>query len=909
MIDVSAKARVLTSQTIIEPQIILEIEGMPLLGATKVYKIPKFGDEDLYFGKPGLVFGDTIEDSNALNLIDLKSSTQNITQQLNADKGMAASASSFTADIVDADEIITRYLSPGVEITDLLGAKANVYLNHGRGAHPEDSIPILIGVVDDIDSGVGSVKIKISHPEGIKRQQIFTQIKGSLVEEYLYRKKVIQGISYQTRDTVTGGLVTVTYISGATAKGQEVVTVVNNNITVKIHTDTTASNIVSKIKASQDAVDLVDAKIPISENQTLLQVPGGPWTLDSSTTLVLDSTQEMLLPSLDGTFETYVQIEDEVFRYTGIEGNTLTGITPGQFETIPKSHDLESETSTVYRLIGSMKEVALKTMMSKAKELSGIKALSVNYIDPLTLAQNALIFEGIDVATKYCLSVGDLASTTLSAEAGNNFSYRTILTMATISAGSYIVVDGPALTTEQGTDALVSFKSKYDVWPDGLGMQIDQVDVKEHEELEALFPSALHDYDFRLKDTISGDDFIEKQVYRPSSCYSIPRKGRASIGLTKPPIAQAETVVIDETNIVEPSKLRVKRSLTNNFFNSVVYKFEKDVIEDKFTRGVVSISTDSINRIPNVKNTPMVIEAEGVRDEGDTRAIIDAQTKRIFDRYQFGAESISGVQILYKDGHRLDVGDTVIFGSPKLKISDSTQGNRKFRPRVMEVVNIAKGPLKATVVADLLNTAYSAEAKYGVVSPSSETGSGSTTQLVKIKRSFSTPVTQLEQYKWKTYFGQKIVVRSPDWVTVYETDLIGFTDQDPNTMKVSPPLPGAPGEDWVVECPAYQDNDEMDLWKTLHVFLNPQIKVVTGISTTKIQVPPEDIGKFYVGSPVRIHAEDYSVDSKDVDNKVKEIDLIDNVIALARALEFTPAEGYLIDLVGFPDRGAPYRLL
>lgn len=905
MINVSGKTRVLTSTRIIEPQVIVEIEGLPLLGANTVYKIPKVGDEEFYVGYPGMVVDGTMKDVDALPLISLAGSTSNITQQLSAEKGMAASASSFTADIVDEEEIITKYLSPGVKIDDLLGKKATVYLNHGKGAHPEDSIPVIIGVVNEIDAGAGAVKLTIGHPEGLKRQEIFTLIQTSLTADYRYRARTIQGIKYQTQDAVFGSLVTITYTSGATA-GSEVVTVVNNAVTVQIANGvSTASQVSSAIADSQAAVNRVAVSVT-DGNQNLVQTTG-TWTLDSDTEIHLDSVENMLLPTVDETFSAYVRIGDEIIKYTGFDGSKLTGITPGQFDTIPKSHDAEDEVSTVYRLRGSMKEVALKVMMSGAAEVEGVKALSVGHTDSVTIVDNAIVFGGINVESKYGLSLGDLVSTTLSDETANNFTHRKITAMGTTSVGSYLVVDGAPLIPEFGTDVVVSFKSQYDVWPDGLGMQVDQVDVAEHEALENLFPSAFHNYDFRLDDTISGDSFVETEIYRPSGCYSIPRGGRSSVGLTKPPIAQAETITLDENNIRNVSKLRVKRSLTSNFCNAVVYKYEQDIIKKDFTRGSVSLSAESINRIPNVKNTPITIEAVGVRNNVESRSIIDAQIKRIFDRYQFGAESISGVEVLYKDGYRIDVGDTVIFGSPRLQLSDSTNGTRAFRPRVMEVVNSSKGPRAGTIVLDLLTTAYSVEAKYGVVSPSTKTDTGSTTSALKIKKSFATPGAQNEQYKWSPYFGQKIIVRTEDWATKYETTLVGFAEQDVNLMKVNPPLPVAPGADWIIECGPYEDGEETFLWKALHVFADPQVTVVSGVSPTEIEVSPSDIGKFWAGSPVRVHSEDYTVDSGDNDIKVKFI--VGNNLTLSRTVGFTPSAGQKIDLIGFPDLGAPYRLL
>jgi hypothetical protein len=43
-----------------------------------------------------------------------------------------------------------------------------------------------------------------------------------------------------------------------------------------------------------------------------------------------------------------------------------------------------------------------------------------------------------------------------------------------------------------------------------------EVDIERHEVLLDRYGSEMFTYDFYLKDTVKGDEFIHKEIYRPS---------------------------------------------------------------------------------------------------------------------------------------------------------------------------------------------------------------------------------------------------------------------------------------------------------------------------------------------------------------------------------------------------------
>jgi hypothetical protein len=170
-LELSTTARLLASQTNIETQLILQVEGIPFIyGALDIAKLAKFGDA-IKFGDAGLVFGGTINDPDGRPYISLEGTTTQISQQLEIDKGGVGSVQKFNVTLIDKDQHITQNFSPGANVTDILGSVADVYVSFG-GSHPEDSIRIFNGVVTSQDAAPGAWRIGIDHPEFLKRTDV-----------------------------------------------------------------------------------------------------------------------------------------------------------------------------------------------------------------------------------------------------------------------------------------------------------------------------------------------------------------------------------------------------------------------------------------------------------------------------------------------------------------------------------------------------------------------------------------------------------------------------------------------------------------------------------------------------------------------------------------------------------------
>lgn len=636
---------------------------------------------------------------------------------------------------------------------------------------------------------------------------------------------------------------------------------------------------------------------------------------DSQTTLDIVTASDFLTET--DSFKTYVRIGDEIIKYAGISGNQLTGLTRGALNTIASSHSDDEEVESFYEVIGNGIDLSLKMMLSNPDEPIGYPDVPFASLADVPIGDgrrevgdNILGFSGSDIL-KTGISVGDkiyvtyiynateyqlpdlLTITQIDSQNGN--------TLLTTSDDLFFVFDfdvniNRAILASAG---VVDIVSQYNEWPDGLRMKMKQVDISEHLRYKTLFNSSYPDMNVYLKDTVEGKEVIEKDFYFPNGLYAIPRGGKSSVGMTLPPLAQFEVPTLDERNVKNLSQLKINRSINKNFYNSIVYRYNEDSLEEKFLSGKVTVSQESINRIP-IKNTPLKVEARGFRGDETTSNLIDRQSGRFLDRYKYGTEYIDNVEVFLGDGFNVEVGDVVIFGSANMKLSDSTSGTRNFSPRLFEVINRSLNIKTGKLSFTLLNTSFSLDGRYGVVSPSSIVQNSSTGKI-KLLPSYSTTGTN-ELNKWQPYVGQKLLVHNEDWSTQEEVTLTGFDPTNVNTLLVEG-MTVSPATGWIVNVALYGDGDTDDnsLLKRLHCFNAPQEEVDSGSSDLIFDVV--DATNLFEGALILVHNFDYSV----ISPQVRIQSLISNTVTVNSSLGFTPAAGYYIDLIGFKnDEGEPY---
>jgi hypothetical protein len=626
---------------------------------------------------------------------------------------------------------------------------------------------------------------------------------------------------------------------------------------------------------------------------------------NSQTSITLKSSANLVLPVTD-KLETYIKVNDEIIRFTGISTNTLTGCTRAQFGTIAASATSGGSVSTFNRLMGNPIDLALELMLSSVDEYYKTDITVSNFVTDLygNDEPNTLVFINVNVKNKYGLTVGDFITTSGASNGSNNFTLRTITSISVDDDGSIVTVDGASLVAEVASTAKASFKSRYNVLPDGVGLGAHQVDVDEYNRIYDLFSGSLPIYDFYVTDTIKAKEFIDKEIMFPANLFTLPKKGKISLGVVSPPLNVGTVKVLNKDTITNPSNIKIKRSIGKYFYNTVIYKYNYDAVDtSKPLTGYILVDEDSKNQI-KIGTRALTIEGKGLRNDNDTNATLATNARRLLEKYKFAAEYIT-VSGFYGTLFNSDVGDIVLFGDESLPLVDSKLGARGFKPRLCEIIDKKMDLKTGRVDVTLLDTSYLTDGRYGIISPSSIIGSGSTDSTLVITDSFSTVSPDIEKNKWIPYIGENLFIHNDDWSVSYESKLLGFaSNYTMNISNIGVSLPAG----YIVDIANYPSTsvatDNINL-KNTFVFTNPSVQVVSGTDGFTFDVDSGDVSKLIIGNQIMLHNVDWSSHSNDV--RITAIDT--NTVTVDKDLGFTPDNTYTVELIGFVDSGSSYRYL
>jgi hypothetical protein len=499
------------------------------------------------------------------------------------------------------------------------------------------------------------------------------------------------------------------------------------------------------------------------------------------TTITVDSTAKFFAPVLgpDGiTFDTssikhYIKINDEIIEYTGKTLTTFTGCIRGRLGTVADTHNDKTEVVSMVRLTGNAIDLALKMMFSgmQGPFVENIDVTNFVRISPTETVANAIFFNYYDIGKELGVVIGDYITTTGASNGANNISNKRITTITSTEFGSYIVIDGVSFVEENLSAAVLSIRSQYDVWSDGLRMSTEDVEVSGHLKVKGNFLSNF-DYDFVLEDTIdNAKSFIAEQLYNPAAAYSVPRKTKSSVSYHLGPLPTDEIKTLDSSNVINPSSINIKRSTGKNFFNTIIYKYQKDPSDGKYLRGTVAISQTSKDRIP-VGNKAQIIESDGLREFSidnpnvvqNALSLATTASSRKLKKFKFGAEYIQGLKVNLSTGFNLEVDDVVLLDLPDLKITDITLGNRDGESRLFSITNWSLDLKSGLVTLDLIDPNFDKDSRYGLISPTSIIKAGlSNTQFV-IQPTYNTDQFGNNEYKkWENYVGTAVRIHNDDF--------------------------------------------------------------------------------------------------------------------------------------------------
>lgn len=881
------------------PQYILKITGIEeIFGAEHIESYPYYDQNGLFYNIPNLYYDRVFKNQNSRDWINLDNSTRTVSQQIEPDKGSGTSTSQMTFEIVDINQRMSQIVSPGFVVDEILGRKASIYyMLSGGTSFPQDSICVLYGVIEDVVARPGSVRITISSPQNLLRQDFIQPFSAKLTEFFHYRSSVIQDILYLAR-IPDGLIVKIRYINS----GSLSITVSSNEITVNIVPGvTTASDIENLIKNSSDAIQLVEVDVIGSSSNVQVDTAGFKY-LDDSSQITVDNVLGLIQENTDPFFKTYIMLNDEILDVSSIDYiNNKINVSTAQrslFNSAPPDFSKPGdEIKSFYLFEGNALELSLKLMISGANDLY-YTGQYYGKIPGYGYVKNCIYFSGLIIKEDASLVIGDYVSIT------GVTTVRQIVSFNQDDLGSWIIISGSDIGDDTGPFEVV-FRSKYNTLPIGCSISPDYIDVERFEEINTFYYSSIPTYRFYIKDSINMKDFLEQEVFFPASLYLCPRKGRISCSIARPAIGGFNTYTLNEDNVLEPENRAISRSLNQNFYNGINFYFDEDSIEsDDFINKIINVDAESVQRF-NVGIRPLVIKSKGLRTDLNADLFIEKSTQRFLDRYKFCAETIN-VKVKLEVGVPVEIADTIIYGSPGIQITDINEGSRNFQPRVWEIIN--KEINIENVDLTLLETKYGIYGRFGMVSPNSYVASGSTTNTIYIKKSFATSDTEYESLKWSGFVGEDILIRNEDWSVQYICKLVEVDDILGDNLTVSGLLT-APIEGMIIDIPIYQDEDSSigSIYKSLFCYFNPQITVLSGVSPFEFTVSALDSAKFSLNQPIRVHNENYTIDSGD--NTVKVIEINGNNIKTNKSLGFTPTSNLLVDLIGFIDDGKPYLLI
>lgn len=495
--------------------------------------------------------------------------------------------------------------------------------------------------------------------------------------------------------------------------------------------------------------------------------------------------------SPDSTITYYARIDDEWFSYTGVSGNTLTGVTrnPPPFNFGQASHDPDAEVNGIVRLQGAGMDIARKLMLSGVNNyfLTGVGVENFGYIDPVTPVANSVFFYGVNIKEEYGLTVGDYITTSGASNGANNFTLKTISDIVVTNDGSYVVVNGVSIVAELNTGAVASFRSQWDTLGWGCGMIPNDVDLDEWEKQYRLFLSGFN-FDFRVKEGFDVKEFMEQQILRPMTAFSIQRKGKISIGLHTPPLPNVNMITADVDNVENASKLVISRSIVKNFYNVVNYQLDIDPQEDKYTSVKTTKDQSSIDDFNN-REIPINIMSDGLRTTTGGLTVASTSSARLLNRYKRAAEYIDNIEIRLGDAFNAEIGDNMILDLASLQLTDVKSGNRNGDSRIVQIIQKSFDLKTGKIVVGIVDTKFSGAARYGLISPASNIQTVASAQQFVLASSHASVYGVDEWRKWQRFGNCIVRVRNDSGS---DNNLRTIASLNGNTVTLATPLSFTP---------------------------------------------------------------------------------------------------------------------
>jgi len=161
----------------------VKIDGLDLLSNRPLYTYIRYGDPGIFYGMPGIVYGGMRPVAGVRDYLSLEGSSLSINQRLEPEQGRA-SVSMISLSFVDKDGYMTRAISPGVIIDEILNREVLIQVGYMECSYPEEYFTVFRGRVSSVESRTGMVVLQLSDPNLVRRQNVFfiakTKLSGSI---------------------------------------------------------------------------------------------------------------------------------------------------------------------------------------------------------------------------------------------------------------------------------------------------------------------------------------------------------------------------------------------------------------------------------------------------------------------------------------------------------------------------------------------------------------------------------------------------------------------------------------------------------------------------------------------------------------------------------------------------------
>ena len=621
--------------------------------------------------------------------------------------------------------------------------------------------------------------------------------------------------------------------------------------------------------------------------------------------------------SYDPGIQTYIKIGEEFIRYpaSGYGSNAFNYVTRGARDTVAASAEAGADVTAAIEITDHAIDMALKLMLSgwNGPYLEGLPISSFVYSPDSSIAAASglmVLGAGKSADRDYGIAVGDYLTVSNDAVSGNNGQARVLQLLDTSSGPANAIVTDKAFTFETAPTGTFAIRSQFDTYPIAAGVKLPgyEVDVAQHLYIKDTFMGSDEN---RLRFFFESQEdscktFIENQIYLPTACYSLSRFGRLSLQLTHAPIADQRLQILDGDNVLNPQSLNPNRGVNNRkFFNQINWEYDFDDAGEPTTK-LKAIDSDSTTIIG--VTTVLPISARGIRTDFGTQTVIDRRTNYLLSRYKNGAVIIT-VEVNWEVGSLIEAGDVVaVKDGGVLQVSNFVTGSRNLGTQLFEVID-RQLDMKSGKVRVQLVSGLGAEVtdRYATISPSSIIQAGSSQTELVIADSFGALYPSQEYRKWQDYTGLRVKIHTEDYTASATATLVSLNSANPNRLNVSG-LGIAPTAGMILDIDDYSEStDPLDqqTLKAIHAYHSPHVMITAGVSASAFQVAPSAVTLFQVGFPIKVHNDDFSQSAPET--TVANINTGTNTITAASSFGFTPASGYSVDLLGFPDGTASYR--